>query len=251
MREHLWHAEDRVYYGRDTAGDRWARVMDISTFLPLWCGLATPEQAERIASLLHDPQTFGTAFPVATLAVRHMPDRQRGVWHWRGSNWVEMTWLVIQGLRQYGCYTEAARLAEINCRMVFDTLERTGHFREFYNSLTGEPSDLTDYIWTSMPAIMAVEVFLGIRPTAEGIEILPALPNGWDDIAIENLRCRRTRLCVRVRRDANATFATATVNGQPRETHNGRGILIPWAEAPSKCRIEIVQPATLQDHTLP
>jgi putative spermidine/putrescine transport system substrate-binding protein len=50
-----------------------------------------------------------------------------------------MTMLVVQGLRRYGYYDEAARVAEANCRMVFDTLEKTSHFREFYNSLNGQP----------------------------------------------------------------------------------------------------------------
>ena len=247
MRQHLWHAEDRVYYGKDIAGGRWARILDISTFFPLWCGLATRKQVARFVELLADPQTFGTKYPVATLAVNHMPEHLRGVWHWRGANWVQMTWLAIHGLKRYGCYDRAAQLAAVNSLMVADTLGKTGHFREFYNTLTGEPSDLTDYIWTSITATMIVDVIFGIRPTAEGIEVLPALPEGeaWSSLAIENLRIRGTRLSVHVRRAGSATNTTATLNGQPCAVHAGRGVLIPWEALPPSCEIRIRQPSVI------
>lgn len=228
MRTHLWHAEDGVFYGRDLIGDRWARVMDVSTFFPLWCGLATPAQADSIVRLLGDPDAFDTAFPVPTLAVRHMPDKQRGSYHWRGANWVEMTWPAVQGLSRYGHDAEAARIAEADCRMVFDTLERTGHFREFYNSLNGEPSDLTDYIWTAMPAIMIVETFLGIRPTADVLEIRPALPAGWRRAAIDNLRVRGKLVSVRVTRDSDrSTFVSVNDRTPVPLSHNPH---IPWPQ---------------------
>lgn len=247
MRRQLWHAEDGVYYGRDILGERWARVMDISLFFPMWAGLATAEQSARLVELLRDPQAFGTDYPVATLAVRHMPEHARGQHHWRGSNWVEITWLVILGLKQYGYYDEAARLAEINCRMVFDTLEKTGHFREYFNSLTGAPCDLTDYIWTSMPAAMILDVFFGVRPTAGGLEVLPAWPAGWPAMKLDNLHVRDSRISLRVRRDAAAQSTTVHLNGQSRSAIHDRGILIAWNDLPSQCAIEIVQPARIRE----
>jgi len=248
MRQLLWHGEDSVYYGRDLVEDRWARVMDVSTFFPLWCGLATADQAPRLVALLHDPEAFGTDYPVATLAVRHMPAHLRGQWHWRGANWVEMTWLVILGLKQYGYHDEAARLAEINCRMAFDTLNKTGHLREYYNSLTGAPTDLTDYIWASMPGIMITDAIFGVRPTARGLEVLPALPAGWSSIAMENLQVRISRLSVHVRRDAKSTHTTVMVNGSPKPTLQGRGVFIPWDRLPTQCIVDIVQPDRIPQH---
>jgi hypothetical protein len=242
MRRLLWHPEDGVYYGRDLASDRWARVQDLSTFLPLWCGLATPEQAGSIARLLHNPQAFGTDYPIATLAVRDMPQNMRGHYHWRGANWVEMTWLPIQGLRRYGRYEEAARLAEVNARMVFATLEETGHFREFYDSLTGRPSDLTDYIWSSMPAIMLVETCFGIRPRADGLEILPALPAGWPEIGLNNLHVRNRTIALYVRRDPKASRTTVLVNDAARPALQDRGIFLAWDSIPPACAVTIIQP---------
>lgn len=225
MQARLWHAEDGVFYGRDLRTGKWARVLDISTFFPLWCGLATREQAARIVRLLHDPTAFDTAFPVATLAVRQMPERHRGVWHWRGANWVEMTWLVTLGLKRYGYHEEAARIAERNCRMVYDSLERTGHFREFYNTFTGAPSDLTDYIWTSLPAAMVVDIFFGVRPTAQGVEIDPALPAQWPRIAMRHLQIRDQRCDVAVQRIDAGEEGAITSNLALSATQEGQRVI--------------------------
>jgi len=125
--------------------------------------------------------------------------------------------------------------------MVFRTLEKDGHFREYYNSLTGEPTDLTDYIWTSMPAIMLVDVILGIRPTADGVQIMPALPAGWEETSITGLRIRDHRVSVIVRRDPLAVQTIANVNGITCPVIGRRGVLIAWDAMPDKCTIEIVQ----------
>ncbi len=250
MRAKLWHEEDRVFYGRDLVGDRWARVMDISTFFPLWSGLATAEQARQIVARLRDPTAFATDFPVATLAVRHMPEKKRGYHHWRGSNWVEMTWLVILGLKRYGYHDEAARIAEINFTMVSHTLEDTGHFREFYSSLTGEPTDLTDYIWTCLPAAMVVDTFLGIRPTAEGLEVMPALPAGWQEISIRNLHVRDRRVSVSVRR-VQGGDTSVKLDGMPVAVHQGRGAIIPWSQVTPEVKIAIHQSSGAPSQRVP
>lgn len=251
IRQHLLHPEDEIFYGRDTLNGRWARVLDISTFFPLLSGIATGAESQRIVDLLDDPQAFGTDYPIATLAVEHMADHLRGEYHWRGANWVEMTWLAMMGLKQYGYHDEAAELAEINCRMVFDTLERTSHFREYYNSLTGAPAGLTDYIWTSMPAIMVIDVFFGIRPTAEGLEILPALPEGWPSIELSNLRIRHTTISLTIRRDPETTTTHATLNGRPLPTYARRGVFVKWRDLPRTCDIHITQPMKIESSTHP
>ncbi|RKY05455.1 hypothetical protein DRP77_00880 [Candidatus Poribacteria bacterium] len=246
MNELMWHEEDGCYYGRDLKTGRWVRVRDISTFLPLWAGLATPERAESIIRYLDDPNEFKTAFPVPTLSVSDPtfgPDK-----HWHGGNWVEMTWLVIQGLRRYGHYSKAAELAYINAKMVFDVLQKTGHFREYYNSVTGEPASgsLYDYIWSCLPAAFIVNVFFGVEPRREGLEIRPALPEGWERISIENLIVRGKRISLTVERSDRVRITRVTLNGQGVRQVGNRGAFIPWDRLRDENRIEIVQPVRIK-----
>jgi len=199
---------------------------------------------------VHDPAEFATDFPMPTLARDEA--HFRGGWHWQGSNWVEMSWLVVLGLRRYGLYREATALAWRNAEMVFRTLEKTGHFREYYDSLSGEPVGLYDYIWSSIPAAMMVRAFLGIEPTAEGLLIMPELPSGWSEAAISELAVRGGRLSLEVRRTDEVRETECQVNGQARAMTGGRGVLIPWVEVTGELKVRIIQPRELGESlTLP
>ncbi len=56
---------------------------------------------------LDDPATFGTAVPLPSVA-RSDPTYDTDMW--RGPVWVNMVWLIVEGLHRHGRTTEAARL---------------------------------------------------------------------------------------------------------------------------------------------
>lgn len=250
MNAHMWHEADRCYYGIGEVVPCWANVRDISTFCPLWAKLAPEGRFETIVALLADPETFGTPYGPPTLAKNEPcfgPEK-----HWYGSNWVEMTMFVTQGLKNYGFYSLAADLARRNTKMVFDVLEREGHFREYFNSVEGNGTDLIDYVWTGMPAHFIVGILLGIEPKADCLEILPALPEGWNEAKIEGLLVRGKRISVSIRRDLQASAAMAAVNGEWAEVADGRGIRLPWDRLDDGLVIEIVQPPAIPEtHAAP
>lgn len=234
MNDLLWDAGDECYYGRETKTGKLVKVHDISTFFPVWAGVAPADRAEAIMKLLDDPKSFGTDYPVPTLAVH---ESQFGAqWHWHGSNWVEMSWLVVQGLRRQGRYDEAAELAYKNTKMVFDVLEATSHFREYYNSIDGSPVDLIDYIWTCTPGAMVTTAFFGIEPTREGLLVMPALPNGWREMSIDHVNIRGKSVGVTVKK---AGTASVTLNGKAIEVKDGRGAFVRWGDLPDVARFEV------------
>lgn len=245
----MWHEEDRCYYGIGEVVPSWADVRDISTFFPLWARLAPKGRFEAIAELVNDPKTFGLPYGPPSLAANEPtfgPEK-----HWHGSNWVEMSLFAILGLKYYGYYSRAAQLAYRNTRMVFDELEKFGHFREYFNSLTGEGVDLIDYIWTAMPAYFIVNIFLGLEPNIEHLEVMPALPEGWSQASIENIRVRGRRISVSVQRDDKIQLTQAKVSGKPVDVVGNRGVRIPWPDFIDGAYIEIVQPVSIQDHPAP
>jgi glycogen debranching enzyme len=251
MNAYMWDAGDGCYYGiSEIFPDQKVNVKDISTLFPLWAGLAPVERADALIEHLHDPASLGAAYPVPTLARNEPLYGPR--WHWHGSNWVEMTWLVILGLQRYGYYQEAARLAETNTRMVFDTIDKISHFREYFNTETGEGVDLYDYIWAAMPGIFITQILLGIEPTADGLRVMPALPEGWGEISIRSLKVRGRRVSVHVTRDPKATETRAKVSGRSWPAEDGRGVFVPWDQMGRRISVEIVQPArTAETHRPP
>jgi len=242
----LWHQEDQCYYGKDLLNDNWASVKDISIFMPLWAGLAPDERADKLIEILDSP-AFNTDFPVPTLATNEPGFISDG--HWRGSNWVEMTWLVILGLKRYGYFQKAAVLAYTNTKMVFDVLEKSGHFREYYDSKTGKPASncLYDYIWTCLPAAFINQVFFGIEPKSKGLEIMPALPNNWKEISIENLKVRNMKISLKVERSSEVDITEVKLNDDAIDVVGNRGALIPWEDLPPVSSIHIKQPMVISE----
>lgn len=245
MNTSMWHEGDRCYYGIREDQPGWARVKDISTFFPLWSQLATNGRFETIAALLDDPETFGLPHGPPVLAKNEPgwgPQK-----HWQGANWVEMSLFPILGLKAYGYYNKAAELAYRNTKMVFDELEKYGHFREYFNSMTGQGADLIDYIWTAMPAWFIIHVFFGIEPLAEGVRVLPALPREWPGISLRGLRIRNRRMDLSVKREIGAESVNARYDGVRLDTLKERGVLIPWDRLRDGASLEILQPWDIAD----
>src|SRR5260370_17652283 len=52
MNRLLWDAHDGLYYDYDFATNRLRRYPFLTTFYPLWAGIASPEQASRVVRTL-------------------------------------------------------------------------------------------------------------------------------------------------------------------------------------------------------
>jgi len=250
MNAYMWNRKDHCYYGTSEVSSAMARVKDISVLMPLWCGVAPLDRAGHVRKLLLDKKHFASTWPIPSLSMAERSYNPGG--HWHGSSWIEISDLIILGLKDYGYYSDAAKLAYLTTRMAFEELERCSHFREYFNPETGEGIGLFDYIWGCMPAHLIIDVFYGLRPNGEGIDILPALPDDWKRIAISNLHIRDKVLDLEIVRTAETTETEASVNGERwSEIIDGRGITVPWsylsALPGNKATIRIVQPLEIED----
>ena len=166
IRTHLWDDEDGFFYDRNArfgeplmsqhAG--WAsavntnsqekiRVKSISGFTPLWAGVATPEQAERIVhEHLFNPKEFWSPFPVPALSRSERWYSQDWLpgdlgCNWRAKTWIPTNFMLCHGLRSYGFTQLASLLAEKTHRLV-----RTSGNCEYYDAETAQGCGL-DPFW--------------------------------------------------------------------------------------------------------
>lgn len=166
MRAHLWDERDGTFYSADLAlrpadpgdsphpGDSlhrgaprtWPslllRIDSWSSFLPMWAGLATREQAERMLSRARDPRTFQAAYGIRSLSrLEQMYDLRpsNNPSNWLGPVWGIANYLVFRGLVKYGFDDDARELAEKTVRLFGRDLETSGALHEFYHPDTGEP----------------------------------------------------------------------------------------------------------------
>jgi putative isomerase len=131
INDRLWSEEHQFYCDYDPARGSLTPVLSSAGFLPLLCGAATPERAGRLVQHLADPTMFGTAVPVASIAARDVEHYSKDLC--RGPVWVNMNWLIVQGLERYGESDAAERLRQATMAEVERCCEAYGTFFEYFD----------------------------------------------------------------------------------------------------------------------
>ena len=131
VNETLWDEKDGLYYDRIIRTGECKRVKAVSSFLPLFAGICTPERAARLVQNLEDPALFGTPFGIPSIA---RDDATFGTDMWRGPVWINYNYMVALGLYDYG-YTELAdRILRTTIAVLSQWYEADGVIYEFYDS---------------------------------------------------------------------------------------------------------------------
>ncbi len=104
VNELMWDEQDGLYYDYNFAEKRVRRYPFVSTFYPLWVGIATRQQAARLVSNLTKFERAGGLL-TSTNVSGNQWDAPFG--------WAPTEMIAIQGLRRYG-YPEAANRLTIN-----------------------------------------------------------------------------------------------------------------------------------------
>lgn len=161
LQKYCWDPRDRFYYTVDVFLDdrrsrlipnvprgmptSWEclplRIQMFTGFLPMWCGLATHEQASDLVQrhYLND-QTFHAAYGVRSLSAQetmYSLARSSNPSNWLGPIWILVNNLVWKGLEAYGFKAEAAELADKTLRLLAADLAQNGSLNEYYHPDTG------------------------------------------------------------------------------------------------------------------
>lgn len=160
INRHCWDERDGTFYSADIGlraiePDDWLhsgaprawsslllRIDGWSSFLPMWAGFASQEQAERMVHRIRDRRTFAANYGVRTLSrLEKMYDLQasNNPSNWLGPIWGVSNYLVFRGLLRYGFEDDARDLAEKTVLLFGRDLETNGCLHEFYHPDSGEP----------------------------------------------------------------------------------------------------------------
>jgi putative isomerase len=98
------------------------RVQVFTGFLPLWCGLATPDQAKALVqtNYLADDRFRGD-FGVRSLSSKesmYCMDFSSDPSNWLGPVWIIVNYFVWKGLKDFGFQVEAGKLADKTLRLL-------------------------------------------------------------------------------------------------------------------------------------
>lgn len=118
------------------------RIDNWSSFLPLWAGIASAEQAARMVERCRDPRIFSCKGGIRTLSrleKQYDLRASNNPSNWRGPVWGISNYMVFSGLLKYGYEDDARELAEKTIRLFGRDLEKNGSLHEYYNPDTCEP----------------------------------------------------------------------------------------------------------------
>ena len=80
---------------------RWSvRALTAATWVPLWCGIASPEHADAVLARMLDPRAFWTPAPFPTVARSDAAFDPDG--YWRGALWMDYALWAVEVLQRFG-----------------------------------------------------------------------------------------------------------------------------------------------------
>ena len=150
----LWNEADGLYLDFDMVAGVPIRAHVAAGFSPLFARIPSAERAQRMYEYLDSPAFCALdqpGYPVPSNSRRaadYSPNR-----YWRGPIWIQVNWLLMHGLRNYGfdAYAERVRAAIVE-------LPRDHGFYEYFNPETGQGHGTNQFSWT---AALLLDVLAG------------------------------------------------------------------------------------------
>ncbi|MGH2415061.1 MAG: trehalase family glycosidase, partial [Microcystaceae cyanobacterium] len=133
----LWDEEAGLYFDYNFATGNRRRYEYLTTFYPLWTGIASPTQAQRVVDNLHLFEAPG-GLRTSTRVTGNQWDAPFG--------WAPLQLIAIEGLHRYGYHQQAQRLTDKFIKLLVQDFERKGTLLEKYD-VENCSSDVSDEIF--------------------------------------------------------------------------------------------------------
>ena len=128
----MWNAKDGFYYDYDFTRGHVRKYPFITAFYPLWVGIASHEQADRLVRNL----------PLFEREGGLMTSTQRSGDQWDAPfGWAPLEWIAVEGLRRYGYQEQADRISRKFLMLMQREFSRYGKIVEKYD-VVHERSDV-------------------------------------------------------------------------------------------------------------
>jgi glycogen debranching enzyme len=161
LNRRCWDASQGIYVDYDLVAGAPIPVAVAAGFAPLFAGVPSAEQAQRMYAYLNSPSFYALGEPGYPLPSY---DRQGPGFspnrYWRGPVWLNIDWLIWHGLRRYGFAAYAERLEQAMVELV-----REHGFFEYFNPQTGQGHGTDQFSWT---AALLLDVLLARDAGAGG-----------------------------------------------------------------------------------
>lgn len=129
IHKYLWRNDKGLFMDYNFVRELPSGYCYLSTYYPMWAGLATKEQAESLQNRLYIFERSG-GLAMSSIESGMQWDEPYG--------WAPCTWIVVEALRAYGYFDDALRIAKAFVCTVDDNYTRDETMREKYNVVKGD-----------------------------------------------------------------------------------------------------------------
>ncbi len=152
IREKMFDRRTKYFYDIHLGTGEPVRVQGPEGWIPLWAGVASPQQGNAVRDVIMQPSKFATKLPFPSVSADN-PRFQPNGGYWRGPVWLDQAYFAVAGLNAYGFKADAQRFEQL-------VLERTNAavtgtaIRETYNPLNGEGENAKDFGWSASSLLL-------------------------------------------------------------------------------------------------
>lgn len=158
----LWNPAAGIYENRYWDG-RFSKRLSPTNFYPLFAGIATPEQAQRmVQEHLLNPKEFWGKYVIPTIA-RDDP-AFADQFYWRGDIWGPTDYMVYEGLDRYHFDHIALEYALKNYDLYMGDWKQNQHDDEQYHAWGGNGGGDTHYTWGALLCLVGLEQYADVTP---------------------------------------------------------------------------------------
>ncbi len=142
----LWDEETSNYYSRDFITHRLIKIPSAGSLLGLYAGNIPRDRAQKIIYQLNDPNSYNLAYPVPSTPINS--NWYRADNYWQGPSWVNINWLLIEGMKR----NSAVEMAQILRNKTLNMISAKGCY-EYFNPENGQGLGVFNFSWTAALAI--------------------------------------------------------------------------------------------------
>jgi hypothetical protein len=162
INEKLWNREDGIYENRFWNG-QFSRHLSPTNFYPMFAGIATQEQAQRMIErhLLNTKEFWGT-YVIPSIA-RNDP-AFLDQFYWRGDIWGPTNYIVYQAINRYAFDEVALEYAQKNFDLFMGDWKTNQHDNEQYHADGGNGGGDTHYTWGALLCLPGINQYIDENP---------------------------------------------------------------------------------------
>lgn len=140
--EALWDEDTDTYLSRDDLSGNLINEPNVATLLPLYAMKLDAERAKHLVALLNKRSLFRANWPLPSVPLNSPWFKPLN--YWQGPTWININWLVIDGLKRNGFVEEADALRSKTLGLV----DKSGCY-EYFSPLDGSPAGAENFSWTA------------------------------------------------------------------------------------------------------